>query len=96
MLYDGRDIGGFLEVTLVWIHHIHQNLRRTQWPRVGNNIDSALSHYSKTVSSQVIFLPSLAGSSADATGVLRSSSMADITSSKKKTSLFKFLIHDEE
>ena len=39
MLYDCRDIGGFLEVTLVWIHPIHQNLYRTQWPRVGNNID---------------------------------------------------------
>ena len=37
MLYDCRDIGGFLEVALVWIH---QNLYRTQWPRVGNNIDS--------------------------------------------------------
>ena len=33
-------IGGFLEVTLVWIHPIHQNLCRTQWPRVGNDIDS--------------------------------------------------------
>ena len=35
-----RDTGGFLEVTLVWIHPIHQNLCRAQWPRVGNNIDS--------------------------------------------------------
>ena len=40
MLYDCRDIGGFLEVTLLWIHPIHQNLCRTQWPRVGNEIDS--------------------------------------------------------
>ena len=40
MLYDCRDIGGFPEVTLVWIHPIHRNLHRTQWPRVGNNIDS--------------------------------------------------------
>ena len=40
MLYDCRDIGGFLEVTLVWIHPIHQILCRTQWSRVGNNIDS--------------------------------------------------------
>ena len=40
MLYDCRDIGGFLEVTLLWIHPIHQNLCRTQWPRVGSNIDS--------------------------------------------------------
>ena len=40
MLYDCRDIGGFLEVTLVWIHPIHQNLNRTQWPRVDNNIDT--------------------------------------------------------
>ena len=40
VLYDCRDIGGFLEVTLVWIHPIHQNIYRTQWPRVGNNIDS--------------------------------------------------------
>ena len=39
MLYDGKDIGRFLEVTLVWIHPIHQNLYRTQWPYVGNNID---------------------------------------------------------
>ena len=31
---------GFLEVTLVWIHPIHRNLCKTQWPRVGNNIDS--------------------------------------------------------
>ena len=40
MFYDCRGIGGFLEVTSVWIHPIHQNLCRTQWPRVGNNIDS--------------------------------------------------------
>ena len=39
MLYDCRDIGGFLEVTSLWIHPIHQNLCRTQWPRVHNNID---------------------------------------------------------
>ena len=39
-LYDCRDIGGFLEATLVWIHPIHQNLCRTQWPRVGKNADS--------------------------------------------------------
>ena len=39
MLYDCRDIGGFLETTLVWIHHIHHSLYRTQWPRVGNNKD---------------------------------------------------------
>ena len=32
MLYDCRDIGVFLEVSLVWC--------RTPWPRVGNNIDS--------------------------------------------------------
>ena len=30
----------FLEVTLSWIHPIHQNLCRSQWPRVGSNIDS--------------------------------------------------------
>ena len=40
MLYDCRDTGGFLEVTFVWIHSIHQNVYRTQRPRVGNNIDS--------------------------------------------------------
>ena len=40
MVYDCRDIDGYLAVTLVWIHPIHQNLCRTQWPRVGNNIDS--------------------------------------------------------
>ena len=40
MLYDYRDIGGFLEVTLMWIHPIHQHLYRTQWPRVGKSIDS--------------------------------------------------------
>ena len=39
MLDDCRDIGRFLEVTLMWIHPMHQNLYRTQWPRVGNNID---------------------------------------------------------
>ena len=39
MSYDCRDIGGFLEVTLVWIHSIHKNLCRTQWSPVGNNID---------------------------------------------------------
>ena len=38
--HDCRDIGGFLEVILVWIHPIHKNLCRTQWPRVGNNMDS--------------------------------------------------------
>ena len=37
MLWDCRDIGGFLEVPLVWIHPIHQNLCRRQWPKVGNN-----------------------------------------------------------
>ena len=40
MLYDCGDTGGFLEATLLWIHPIHQNLCRTQWPRVDNNIDS--------------------------------------------------------
>ena len=40
MLYDCRDISGVLEEALVWIHLIHQNLCRTQWLRVGNNIDS--------------------------------------------------------
>ena len=40
MLYDCKDIDGFLEVSLVWIHPIYQNLYRTQWPRVGNDIDS--------------------------------------------------------
>ena len=40
MLYDCRDIGGFLEVTLLWIHPIHKYLYRTQWPRVDNNMDS--------------------------------------------------------
>ena len=40
IMCDCREIGGFLEVTLVWIHPIHQNPCRTQWPRVGNNIDS--------------------------------------------------------
>ena len=39
MLHDCRDIGGFLEVTLLLIHPIHQNLYRIQWPRVDNNID---------------------------------------------------------
>ena len=39
MLYNSRDIGGFLEVTLLQIHQIHQNLNTTQWPREGNNID---------------------------------------------------------
>ena len=39
MLYDCRDIGGYLEIPFLWIHPIHQNLCRTQWPRVGNNID---------------------------------------------------------
>ena len=38
-MYDCRDIGGFSEVTFLWIHPIYQNLCRTQWPRVGNNID---------------------------------------------------------
>ena len=38
MLCDCRDIGGFLEVAFFWIHPIHQNLCRTQWPRVGDNI----------------------------------------------------------
>ena len=38
--YDCRDIGRFLEVTLEWIHPIHQNLCRTGWQRVGNNVDS--------------------------------------------------------
>ena len=40
VLHDCKDIGGFLKVALVWIHPIHQNLCRTQLPRVGNNIDS--------------------------------------------------------
>ena len=40
MLYDCRDIGGFLEAILLWIDPIHQNLHRTQRPRVGNNKDS--------------------------------------------------------
>ena len=39
VFYDGRDIGGFLEVTLLWIDPIHQNVYRAQWLRVGNNID---------------------------------------------------------
>ena len=39
MLYDCIDIGGFFEVTLLWIHPIHQNLCKTQWSRVGENID---------------------------------------------------------
>ena len=39
MLYDYRGISGFLGVTLSWIHPIHQNLHRTQWPRVGSNVD---------------------------------------------------------
>ena len=38
-LYDCRDIGGFLQVTILWIHTIHQNLHRAQWAGVGNNID---------------------------------------------------------
>ena len=38
-LYDCRDIGGFLEATLVWIHSIHNDLYGTQWPRVGNNVN---------------------------------------------------------
>ena len=45
MLYDCRDIGGFLEASLVWIHPIHQNLYRTQWSRVGNNVDSRDSRF---------------------------------------------------
>ena len=40
MLYNCKDIDGFLEVTSLWVHAIHQNLCRTQWPCVGNNIDS--------------------------------------------------------
>ena len=39
MLYDWRDIAGFLGVALLWIRPIHQNLCGTQWPRVGNNVD---------------------------------------------------------
>ena len=39
MLYDCRDIGGFLEITYSWSHPIHQNLCRTQWAHVGSNID---------------------------------------------------------
>ena len=39
MLYDCRDIGGFLEVKLEWIHPIHKNPGRTQWPCLGNSID---------------------------------------------------------
>ena len=39
MVYDCRDISGFLEAILMWIHPIHQNQYRTQWLRVGNNID---------------------------------------------------------
>ena len=45
MLYDCRDIDGFVEVTLMWIHPIHQNLCRAKWPRVGNNIDSGDSRF---------------------------------------------------
>ena len=45
MLYDCRDIGWLLEVAFVWIHPIHQNLCRTQWPRVSNNIDSRDSRF---------------------------------------------------
>ena len=37
MLYDCRDFGGFLEVTLLWIHPNHQNLCRIQLACVGNN-----------------------------------------------------------
>ena len=36
---DCKDIGGFLEVTLSWIHPIHQNQSRRQWSRVGKNIE---------------------------------------------------------
>ena len=39
ILYDCRENGGFLEVTFLWIHPIHQNLCRMQLPRVDNNID---------------------------------------------------------
>ena len=38
-LYHCRGIGIFLGVTLLWIHSIRQNLSRTQWAQVGNNID---------------------------------------------------------
>ena len=34
------DIGGFLGVTLLWIRPIHQNMCRTQSPRVGSRIDN--------------------------------------------------------
>ena len=40
MLYNCRGNGVFLEVTLEWIHSIHQNLCTTHWTLVGNNIDS--------------------------------------------------------
>ena len=39
ILYDCRDIGGFLEVTFLWIYPIYKNLCRLQWLRVGINID---------------------------------------------------------
>ena len=39
MSYYYRATGGFLGITLLWIHPVHQNLCSTQWPRVGNNID---------------------------------------------------------
>ena len=45
MLCDCKDIGGLLDVTFLWIHPIYQNLYRTQWPRVGNNIDSRDFHF---------------------------------------------------
>ena len=38
-LHDCREMGGSVDVTLLWIHPIHQNLCRIQWPRVGNNIE---------------------------------------------------------
>ena len=33
-----------LEVTLVWIHPIHRNLRRTQWPRAGNGVSGRVAY----------------------------------------------------
>ena len=39
MLYDYRDIDGFLVVTFLWIHPIYKNLCRTKWPHMGDNID---------------------------------------------------------
>ena len=40
MLYDCRDIGRLLDVTLLWIQpHPPKSVQNT-WPRVGNNIDS--------------------------------------------------------